>query len=63
MISSLAWHTALLLFLWVPFAVVAGVVDTWNTDGGRRMRMQLRDDVLHPVRTYRLYRVTHAHAH
>ena len=57
-----AWLCLSVLVAFVPFAVVAGIVDTWNTEGGRAFRAQLT----HPVRTFRFNHprlFTHAHAH
>jgi hypothetical protein len=55
-----AWLSFKVLVAWVPFAVVAGILDTWDTEGGRAFRAQL----MHPFRTFR---VNHprlfAHAH
>jgi hypothetical protein len=46
---ALAHHAWLLLFFWVPFAVLAGFIDTRDTEGGRAFRRELA----HPIRGYR----------
>ena len=60
--SLLAWHALLLLALWVPFAIVAGIVDTRRSETGREFRAELA----HPIRTVRMHwtawQLTH-HAH
>ena len=61
--TSLAWQALFLGLIWVPFAVIAGLIDTWNTEGGRAFRAQ----VAHPFVTMRTLneerRLRHAHAH
>ena len=57
--TPLMWHALLLAAIWVPFAVAAGLVDTWRTEGGRSFRAR----AVHPLRTVREYRLLHAPAH
>ena len=44
-----AWVWVALMLIWIPFAIAGGLVDTWDTPGGRQWRSQ----IAHPFRSFR----------
>jgi hypothetical protein len=57
---GMALMSILILLAWVPFAIIAGLVDTWHSPGGRAWRTSVAATLVHPVLSYR---ASHLHAH
>ena len=53
--QSLLVHAVMLMFAWVPFALVAFVVETWSEWGPRWWTK-----LVHPIRSVRDSRLSHA---